>query len=381
MRNTIKQLKKSARVVHLDTKERFTMRSNVLRAMKEYPAQVPATGHKYTSILSPYVLMRKMRNLKTMPILIVAGVLAGGTVSFAAEYTVPGDVLYPVKVHMNEAVRGAVATTPKAKAVWDVELVGRRLEEVEKLEDKPNVPEGVKEVAREHVAEYTDRAKRHIAQFEQDEEMEDALFVATKFSETLRGHEAVLDDLVHYDSDASDEGSGDEMFDGEATTTVKVATSTGVMAAEKRIDKRSLKNILKEVRQARDSTESKVMELEQKRDMVKEKEKKTKDGQGRDDKNKSGDESKEGGRSSVSDTKEERNFAEESNIFLVSPRDVERKDKVKKEGQTDKSQRGSGEEIRSASDIVVPSTTPAASFKDDFGEEGSRSLRKEYSDD
>ncbi|KKU81776.1 MAG: hypothetical protein UY07_C0009G0013 [Parcubacteria group bacterium GW2011_GWA1_47_8] len=279
MRNTIKQLKKSAREVGLDTKERLIMRANILRAMKEYPAQSLATGHIYMSILSPYVLMRKMRNLKTMPLLVIAGVLVGGTVSFAAEYTIPGDVLYPVKVHVNENVRGTVAVTPKAKAQWEVELVGRRLDEVEKLAHKTGASEEAKETARKNIVEYTNRAKDRIAKFEQDEDTEDALFVATKLSETLRGHETVLDDLVFDESDDSGEDVHDDMLGGGATTTPEVATSTSVVVEKNKADKRSLKNILKEVRQARDNTESKVTELEQKRNTEKEKERKTKDDQ------------------------------------------------------------------------------------------------------
>lgn len=63
-------------------------------------------------------------------ILIVA--VSAGTVA-AAETALPGDVLYPIKVHVTEEVRATLAVTPKAKADWAVNRAERRLEEAATL--------------------------------------------------------------------------------------------------------------------------------------------------------------------------------------------------------------------------------------------------------
>lgn len=59
-------------------------------------------------------------------------VVSGGTVA-AAEGTLPGDILYPVKVHFTEETRAVLTTTPKARADWAVARAERRLEEAAML--------------------------------------------------------------------------------------------------------------------------------------------------------------------------------------------------------------------------------------------------------
>lgn len=68
-----------------------------------------------------------------MNIAIIIVLLLAGSGSIAAENAVPGDFLYPVKVTVNEEVRGALSVSSKAKAEWNARLVERRLEEAEKL--------------------------------------------------------------------------------------------------------------------------------------------------------------------------------------------------------------------------------------------------------
>ncbi len=69
---------------------------------------------------------------------IVAGVLvvvlaSAGGISYAAERTVPGEFLYPIKVGVNEKLVMAFAASPEKKARWSVQQTERRLVEAEKL--------------------------------------------------------------------------------------------------------------------------------------------------------------------------------------------------------------------------------------------------------
>lgn len=65
--------------------------------------------------------------------LLIALVLAGGGTSLAAQSAVPGDVLYPVKVHVNENVRSWLAVGTEAEAELQADLLAERLEEAEQL--------------------------------------------------------------------------------------------------------------------------------------------------------------------------------------------------------------------------------------------------------
>ena len=63
-------------------------------------------------------------------------ILTGGTLAYSAEGTVPGDLLYPVKVNVTEPIRDVLATTPSAKAEWDAAKAARRLSEAETLANR-----------------------------------------------------------------------------------------------------------------------------------------------------------------------------------------------------------------------------------------------------
>src|SRR3989344_5335559 len=54
-------------------------------------------------------------------------------VSYSAESSLPGDVLYPIKTDLNERIQGWLALSAKAESEHQANLAIRRLEEAEKL--------------------------------------------------------------------------------------------------------------------------------------------------------------------------------------------------------------------------------------------------------
>lgn len=59
--------------------------------------------------------------------------LGGGGVSVAAQGSLPGDALFPVKVHVNEAVENLFTVTDQGQAELNIKFTDRRLSEAEKL--------------------------------------------------------------------------------------------------------------------------------------------------------------------------------------------------------------------------------------------------------
>jgi hypothetical protein len=55
------------------------------------------------------------------------------TIPAAAEYAVPGDVLYQMKVRVNEEVRSTLARTPYERVEWETKRIERRLAEARTL--------------------------------------------------------------------------------------------------------------------------------------------------------------------------------------------------------------------------------------------------------
>lgn len=120
------------RNIKLTPRERDSMRRSLVQFMEAHPVRETENSRLYFN-LNQSIIRVKFLTYKTMIIGLIIALVMGGSVSYAAENTLPGDTLYPVKVYVNENAREAVAFTDKSKAELAVELANRRLEEAGKL--------------------------------------------------------------------------------------------------------------------------------------------------------------------------------------------------------------------------------------------------------
>lgn len=72
----------------------------------------------------------------TMPFVILLAVMIGGGTSLAAQGSVPGDILYPIKTSVNENIRGALAVSVDSEAKLQANLLEERLKEAQELQAK-----------------------------------------------------------------------------------------------------------------------------------------------------------------------------------------------------------------------------------------------------
>lgn len=245
MEHIIKQLKNGAKHARLSSVEKEEIKSALFHHMSANPVNI------HYSIPSPFNIYN-FRNKKSISALVLGGLLMGSSVSFAAENTVPGDVLFPVKIHVNEAVRGATAVTQKAKAEWEIRLVERRLEEVEKLAVAQNVPVEVRQIAEQNLESYAGRVKNRIAKFENDEDDEDALVTASLFSDVLNAHERTISELEDNDDDST-----------EVTATSTYRTTTSIDDTS-HSDNKSIRDAIEKIREVRGDADRKHKDLKKK---------------------------------------------------------------------------------------------------------------------
>jgi hypothetical protein len=122
----------------LSAEERDAMRTRISLFMKANPARAPFYIHALDSVLgifsSPaqFSFARGHRFQMTAAVLALVLVIGVGT-SYAAQTTVPGDLLYPIKIHVTEPIQGALATSASAQADWNAQVAARRLGEAETL--------------------------------------------------------------------------------------------------------------------------------------------------------------------------------------------------------------------------------------------------------
>ncbi len=121
---------RAATNIALSDPEKERMRVHLSEYAKLRPIRTAQAAPRY----APQNRFFAFVNMHAMPMMAAVLMLAvGGGTAAAAERALPGDILYPIKVHVNEEVAATLATTPKAKADWQVARAERRLEEAAML--------------------------------------------------------------------------------------------------------------------------------------------------------------------------------------------------------------------------------------------------------
>jgi hypothetical protein len=126
----IKQMLSAAHDARMDEAAKTKTRALLQEYMEMRPIRSPQIEADQSRSRTIFIFER-IYAVPITAVVLVFGMTAG--TAFAAEGTLPGDLLYPVKVHVTEEVRGVLAITPEAKADWQIERAGKRLEEASTL--------------------------------------------------------------------------------------------------------------------------------------------------------------------------------------------------------------------------------------------------------
>lgn len=131
----IRQLKK-LKHLRLHAQHKQDIRGNLLVFMKEHPVRSDVAARQLTQKALPSLIASLLNSLKIIPMpiaVILLSVMVGAGTLFAAESSIPGDILYPVKVRVTETLRAKLTTDAEARADWEIERAGRRAMEAEEL--------------------------------------------------------------------------------------------------------------------------------------------------------------------------------------------------------------------------------------------------------
>jgi hypothetical protein len=224
-------LKKLSALKHvtLSEKERAEMRGDIMAFIQANPVRNTnvVRRHTYTGPFTVFTTIKRKRMISA--ILLTMFVLSGG-VSYAAEGSLPGDMLYPVKIHVNEGVQGTLAVGAKADAEFAHKQLERRAQEAEALAKENRLDAEAK-------AELSNETKAHLkasaeaeAVMRQDKEGEEgAREVHKEVTNIILEHEEAFLELgviMHADGNISTEGLGAaEKGDAESDNNVEIHTS------------------------------------------------------------------------------------------------------------------------------------------------------------
>lgn len=131
----------------------------------------------------------------------LALVLTGG-VSYAAEGSLPGDFLYPVKVGINEEVRSALAVSAEADAEVSASLAAERLNEAEQLSARGELSAETAADLSARFSQHYEDAVANVSAVRASGDVEAASQIRASLLDTVDAHAVILQGL-----DASLEGN------------------------------------------------------------------------------------------------------------------------------------------------------------------------------
>lgn len=219
---------KDSQQVKLTNSEKALGRSKLQAFMQTHPVRVGTEARQIgQEIPSNFLTYFKSMMLKPLPITLSALLLLGGGTAFGAEQALPNQVLYPVKIQVNERVRAALTPTVKARAKWETRVAERRLEEAEKLASQNELNAEVKTQVESNFDEQAKLVQEKIMALKASGDIEAAVQLSNQFQASLEAHEAILTKL---DSEQSDKQAVDLLLEkvklNAAFSVEKIDTTT-----------------------------------------------------------------------------------------------------------------------------------------------------------
>ncbi len=171
------QISNSAKNISLSDKEKEEIKQRLFRFMKETDVSAPQPKQGWPATLAGYFAQNKTTRYSIVSLASFLGVmLFSGSVAFASQNALPGELLYPVKTGITEKVLGWSKGSDQEKANYAIGLVQLRLEEMEKVSAKAEVSEQatdqVQNLINQHVSDVKSRIENIRKQGQQDAAIE-----------------------------------------------------------------------------------------------------------------------------------------------------------------------------------------------------------------
>lgn len=133
--------------------------------------------------------------LKPAYIAVLIIILGGAGTAYGAEISLPGDLLYSVKIYVNEEVREKLTFSEEGKAKWEIKRMERRLEEVEKLIEKQKFNEEIREKIESNFARHAEKMNKVIEKLQiKNPDLADQ--IKERLGNSIEVHEKVLEKMM-----------------------------------------------------------------------------------------------------------------------------------------------------------------------------------------
>ncbi len=198
MDKNLKQFIERTKNIKLSQEERSSVKNSVLNFVSQNPVSPNVEPHLG---YGPNIFFTKLNFASSMAIMLIITVMVGGGVAFGAEKALPGDILYSVKLSVNEEVRGWMATSEQSKADWEIRRTERRLEEAEELADEGSLNAEASENLETNFEAHAQKVKERVEKFRNKDNFNAAASLSLNFETSLKAHEKILSKLAERKAD------------------------------------------------------------------------------------------------------------------------------------------------------------------------------------
>jgi hypothetical protein len=224
MDNQLNNIKNEALNIRLTDAEKSAMKARIFGVPS--PATVTPSQSPYFFFSYQFVHSRIL-----VPMAVFVVVFVSGSTAAAAQGALPGDVLYPVKVSINETVEVALAgTSLVAKAEVSAKLAERRVEEAEALAARGELTEETGHALAANFEAHAEATEELASQVEASDPAA-ATQIRTKLDSSLSAHSAILATLSGTDAE---ENKGADVV---AAKVIARADTAGVATFNARLSK------------------------------------------------------------------------------------------------------------------------------------------------
>ena len=243
-----------AKDIKLEAQEKADIKHVLITYADTKPARLASARSRLvrkSDVVRLSIMQRSQKQalkIKTMPIALALILIISGGTAFAAEGTLPGDTLYPIKTEVNEEVRGWFAIGADARANLHARFAEERLEEAEELAVMGELTEEFRARLEERFEERVSFFGERIAALEADGRTEAAAELRTRLEAMLEAHETILEQLdngdvlpilmrirAHLNATMEDRIDTEAEFRGRAEIDVEAAARGAMTAAENKI--------------------------------------------------------------------------------------------------------------------------------------------------
>ena len=176
-------MRASSSPVKLSSLEKAESFAGITRHMQRNPLK--AQKHP----MQHFFALHRMGAMAMCAVLLMGA--GGGGAVYAAEDAMPEDILYPVKLHVNERFMGAMHRTPERKVEWDQRRLDRRLREAEHLSQSSGLTEVRREMLEQRIEKRVESFQEHIERVPEERRA----VLEEKFQARFEKHQEFLEKL------------------------------------------------------------------------------------------------------------------------------------------------------------------------------------------